>query len=113
MRPFLLSLLLLTACSSAAAAWPNDDRFLRSVDAGEVISGGIVTALVQGPDGLIWIGTQQGLVRYDGYTFERFRFDPDKPDSLAGNYVRSLAFAKDGRLWIGTLGNGVSIYDAA
>lgn len=58
MRLFLLSLLLLTAWTSAAAAWPNDDRFPCSIASGEAISGGIVTAPVQGPDSLIWIGTQ-------------------------------------------------------
>lgn len=84
-----------------------------AVEAREVISGGIVSALVQGPDSLISISAQQGLVRYDGYTSELFRFDPDKPDSMAGNSVRSLAFATEVRLGTGTLGNGVSICDAA
>lgn len=113
MLKFLFSLLLAIYCASLGAAWPNDDRLFVSVPDGGVISGGIVTALVQGSDGLIWIGTQGGLIRYDGYSFELYRADIDDPESLAGDYVRSLAFAEDGRLWIGTLGNGVSVFDPA
>lgn len=109
----LYSLLLAMVCTSALASWPNDDRLFVRVPDGGVISGGIVTALVQGKDGLIWIGTQNGLIRYDGYTFDLQRADPDDVNSLAGDYVRSLAFAADGRLWIGTLGNGVSVFNPA
>lgn len=113
MYKLLYSLFLAMACSTLFAAWPNDDRLFVSVADGGRISGGIVTALVQGRDGLIWIGTQHGLIRYDGYSFDLYRADIDDPNSLAGDYVRSLAFAADGKLWIGTLGNGVSVYDPA
>jgi diguanylate cyclase (GGDEF)-like protein len=112
-RKFMLSLLLWICCASAHAAWPNDDRLFVSVSDGGEISGGIVTALAQGKDGLIWIGTQAGLIRYDGYSFALYRPDIQKPNSLAGDYVRSLAFAGDGKLWIGTIGDGISIYDSA
>jgi diguanylate cyclase (GGDEF)-like protein len=111
MHKFMLSLLLLICCAPALATWPNDDRLFVSVSDGGTISGGIVTAFAQGEDGLIWIGTQAGLIRYDGYSFVRYRHDIQKQNSLAGGYVRSLAFASDGKLWIGTLDNGLSIYD--
>ncbi len=72
-----------------------------------------VTALAQDARGLIWIGTQQCLVRYDGYRFRKFSHKASDPFSLAGNYVNSLALAKDGRLWVGTLGDGISVFDPA
>jgi diguanylate cyclase (GGDEF)-like protein len=112
-RKLMLSLLVWICCSSAHAAWPNDDRLFVTVSDGGTISGGIVTALVQDENGLIWIGTQAGLIRYDGYSFVLYRPDVQKPNSIAGDYVRSLAFAGDGKLWIGTIGSGISIYDPA
>ncbi|MGE4070999.1 MAG: two-component regulator propeller domain-containing protein [Lysobacterales bacterium] len=88
----------------------DDDRVFVHVDDG-TRSIGIVTALAQDARGLLWIGTQDGLVRYDGYQFAFYAQDINDPSSLGGKYVRSLAIASDGRLWIGTLNSGVSIYD--
>ena len=73
----------------------------------------LITALAQDHDGFLWIGTQAGLVRYDGYAFRTFTADPNDAASLSGAYVRSLMVAKDGRIWIGTFASGVSIYDPA
>ncbi|MFC0348866.1 sensor histidine kinase [Undibacterium danionis] len=71
----------------------------------------IVTALAQDASGLIWIGTQGGLVRYDGYRFEKFVHNPRNPDSISGDYIKSLWAAPDGKVWIGGLSSGISIFD--
>ncbi len=73
----------------------------------------LCTALAQDRDGFLWIGTQGGLVRYDGYQFRAFKPDPHNPKTLAGSYVRTLFPAADGRLWIGTFSSGLSAYDPA
>ncbi len=72
-----------------------------------------ITAMAQDTRGLIWIGTQQGLFRYDGYRFHQFAHKASSPFSLAGNYVHSLYSARDGRLWVGTLSDGISVFDPA
>jgi len=82
-----------------------------SIDDQNTIDGGIVTALVQDKKGFIWIGTQDGLVRYDGYNFIQYKHDQQNPNSLTGDYVRSIALTNDGKVIVGTLGNGISIYD--
>ena len=63
----------------------------------------LVSALAQDADGFLWIGTQGGLVRYDGYAFRTYRPDPRDPATIGGAYVRTLRVASDGRIWIGTL----------
>lgn len=73
----------------------------------------LVSALAQDRDGFLWIGTQGGLVRYDGYQFRVHKFDPEDLRSLGGSYVRTLLAGSDGRLWIGTFANGLSAYDPA
>jgi ligand-binding sensor domain-containing protein len=60
-----------------------------------------VTALAQTPDGYLWIGTYNGLVRFDGNRF--VTFDPDNTPALAHARVRQLAVDTLGTLWINTL----------
>jgi signal transduction histidine kinase/ligand-binding sensor domain-containing protein len=75
------------------------------------VPGGIITALAQDKRGWLWIGTQRGLVRFDGYRFRLFVHDSSDPASLAGDNITALWAAPDGRLWIGTYSDGLSILD--
>ncbi len=59
-----------------------------------------VQALAQTKDGFVWLGTEVGLVRFDGNSFQVF--DKDTSPALPGNDVRCLLAAMDGALWIGT-----------
>ncbi|MGA2649654.1 MAG: two-component regulator propeller domain-containing protein [Terracidiphilus sp.] len=59
-----------------------------------------VQALVQTQDGFVWLGTEVGLVRFDGNAFQVF--DKSSQPALPGNDVRCLLSSKDGSLWIGT-----------
>ncbi|MDK2594603.1 two-component regulator propeller domain-containing protein [Pseudoalteromonas obscura] len=77
----------------------------------EKIPKGVVTAMVQDQQGFIWIGTQFGLVRYDGYRFKRFEHTPDNPYSLPGNFIRALWVGAKGRIWIGTFSDGMTVFD--
>ena len=70
-----------------------------------------VRALAQDRRGFVWIGTQNGLIRYDGYRFRRYVHDPHDAGTLVGDDVSRLFSAADGRLWIGTEGTGVSVFD--
>ncbi len=71
------------------------------------------TALAQDGRGFLWIGTQDGLVRYDGYSFKVFRSRAGDKSSLSGSYVRSLLVSRDGRIWVGTISGGLSVFDPA
>jgi diguanylate cyclase (GGDEF)-like protein len=71
----------------------------------------LVTALAQDRQGFLWIGTQGGLVRYDGYTYRVFTPESGNRRSLGSSYVRALLAASDGRVWIGTFSGGLSVYD--
>ena len=59
-----------------------------------------VQAMAQTKDGFIWLGTEVGLVRFDGNSFQVF--DLNSSPALPGNDVRCLLETKDGALWIGT-----------
>ncbi|HEX5226731.1 MAG TPA: two-component regulator propeller domain-containing protein [Bryobacteraceae bacterium] len=65
-----------------------------------------VRAIAQTPDGFLWLGTDEGLARFDGYEF--LAFGKDHGD-LPSNSVNVLAAGADGALWIGT-SNGLTRY---
>ncbi|GAB3959379.1 sensor histidine kinase [Spirosoma harenae] len=60
-----------------------------------------VTSILQDHLGLMWLGTQNGLVRYDGTTMTTFRYDPRQPFSLKGRQVRALHENRNGDIWVG------------
>ncbi len=60
--------------------------------------------------GFIWVGTQDGLNRYDGYGFTSYRNHPLDSTTLANNYINTIREDKQGNLWIGTW-SGLSYFD--
>jgi len=69
--------------------------------------------IVTDRQGFVWIGTVNGLARYDGYTCRVYRNNPDDPSSISSNGIMSLLIDSRGLLWVGTFDTGFSIYDAA
>ena len=59
-------------------------------------------AICEDRSGFIWIGTENGLNRFDGYSFYQFTHQDNDSLSLVSNYVRSLTVDNDGTLWVGT-----------
>ncbi len=85
-------------------------RFKRlSVEQG--LSQSTVEAIVQDRSGLIWIGTEDGLNRFDGYEFTVFRNDLDDPNSISDNNIWCLHVDRKGNLWIGTYTSGLNRFD--
>jgi signal transduction histidine kinase/ligand-binding sensor domain-containing protein/DNA-binding response OmpR family regulator len=76
------------------------------------LSSSDITSIAQTPDGYLWIGTSDGLNRFDGYEFTVFRNDPQNHNSIADNNITTLHVDKTGTLWIGTRTSGLSRYDS-
>ena len=68
-----------------------------------------VQAVLQTRDGYIWLGTEEGLVRFDGQRFEVF--NRDNTPELPGKDVKALFEAPDGSLWIGMVGGLARLKD--
>ena len=70
-----------------------------------------ITAILQDRHGFMWIGTNEGLNRFDGYQFLAFKHEPGNPNSLSSNQVTDLLEDRQGNIWVATSGGGVSRYD--
>jgi signal transduction histidine kinase/ligand-binding sensor domain-containing protein/DNA-binding response OmpR family regulator len=71
-----------------------------------------IQCLIQDRKGFIWIGTLEGLHRYDGKNFKVFKHSPKDSNSLGTGCVCVLCVDKSGVLWIGTGGGGLNRYNA-
>ena len=74
------------------------------------LSNNWITCIVQDKTGYIWIGTQDGLNRYDGMHFKIYKHKPKNNNSLPNNIITGIAFDKTGLVWVGT-NNGLCSID--
>ncbi len=77
------------------------------------LSQSTVLAILQDQFGFLWIGTEDGLNRYNGYTFKIFRPDLNNPDAISDRWITSLFEDSQGYIWIGTRQGGLNRYDPA
>jgi signal transduction histidine kinase/ligand-binding sensor domain-containing protein/CheY-like chemotaxis protein/HPt (histidine-containing phosphotransfer) domain-containing protein len=71
----------------------------------------IVTDIKQDKEGFLWVGTQGGLSRWDGYRFRNYTFSPNDHHSLPDNYVVTVHTDPRGRLWVGLGSTGLARYE--
>lgn len=83
----------------------------RSITLDDGLSQSTARCMLQDRKGFIWIGTADGLNRYDGYTFTVFKAEPGSPAGLGYSVIRSLHEDRQGLLWIGTEGGGLYSFD--
>lgn len=91
-----------TADAGTDTRWPAETVTFRRISSADGLPHNTVHAVLQDHQGFLWIGTADGLARYDGYEFEVYRSVPGDTSSLTHNTVRSLYEDDGGILWIGT-----------
>ena len=77
----------------------------------EGLSAVTVNTIFQDSQDFIWIGTQDGLNRYDGYHFKTFKNEPSNPKSISSNDVKCILEDKQGYIYFGSNGGGLSVYN--
>lgn len=77
------------------------------------LSNNTVYAITEDQDGFLWVGTRDGLNRYDGYEFQIFKADPTDSLSLTSNNIQSLFKHPSGDLWVGLRMGGLCILERA
>ena len=104
----VLAVALLIACGSAAGLDPTKAISQYTHESWHTVDGlpqDNVVSVAQTPDGYLWLGTEEGLARFDGVRFTVF--DKSNTPELKSSLVSALLVDQMGSLWIGTGGGGV------
>ncbi len=99
------------ACGTVHALDPNRDILQYCLDlwgSEQGLPQNTVTSILQTRDGYLWLGTQEGLVRFDGVQFTVY--DRGNTAAFENNHVQALCESRDGSLWIGIFGGGLLHY---
>ena len=116
LRALIVSCFLLFICLPDFLFAHNEPQItgqlsFESVGTNEGLSSNMIQAILKDSQGFIWVGTGDGLNRYDGKNFRIFRHHPDNPLSLSQDNILTLLEDHTGDLWIGTRGGGLNRYN--
>lgn len=104
-------LLLCVGCLGAVAAeMPGTNIRFGHISLEDGLAQSSVYTVLQDDTGYIWLGTEDGLQQYDGYSFRTYRHSATDSNSLSNSYITRLMQGKQGDLWIGTYA-GLNRYD--
>jgi len=89
---------------------PSSISFER-IDGSDGLSSNSIRRIYQDRTGYLWIGTQDGLNKYNGYDYQVFRHDPETPGSLRDNFIETIYEDRNGVIWIGTQSGWLEKFD--
>lgn len=105
------ALLLLTPTRSAYLQSQTNLTVFQSVNSEQGLSQATVRCIFQDNKGFMWFGTQDGLNKYDGYSFTVYRHDQEETRSLSNNSIAAIYEDRTGTLWVGTTGGGLNRFN--
>jgi ligand-binding sensor domain-containing protein/signal transduction histidine kinase len=98
------------ALNSEAQKIEKKIRF-RRIESKAKLSNGTVTSILQDRQGFLWVGTDDGLNRFDGYDFKIYRNIPGDSSSLLKNKIQTILEDSHGALWASTINSGLHRYN--
>ncbi|ADB42393.1 histidine kinase [Spirosoma linguale DSM 74] len=100
--------------SPACLAQREPDQFqFQHITVDEGLSHSDAMCVTQDKGGFIWIGTNKGINRYDGYSLKKYELPINDQDGISSNRIRALEIDRQGMLWVGVERSGVFWYDPA
>jgi diguanylate cyclase (GGDEF)-like protein len=113
---FSLFFALQYATASGAKGTPlyqanNLSIYFNQLSSAQGLSHSSVRTIEQDQQGFIWIGTQDGLNRYDGLSVRQYNYTANDPLSLANNWISAIHSDADGRLWVASK-DGINLYQS-
>ncbi len=105
--------ILVLVCISLVAKGNDDTKIFNANEIFTIedgLSNSRVTCLLQDSKGYLWIGTYDGLNRYDGYNFKIYRHQPFDSLSISNNHITSITEDDKGNIWVSTA-YGLNFYN--
>lgn len=111
MKKVLILLICLIFYPILCCAQVADDHYyFKNLSVQNGLSQNTVNAILQDKQGFMWFGTKDGLNRYDGLSFRKFKHDDRSQRSIGNNFITALYEDAKGNIWVGT-DVGLYIYD--
>ena len=92
----LIFIIVLVGWAGPGGALGADTVPHRHYGAADGLPSETITALAQGPNGVLWVGTESGLAVYDGHEMQRVRL----PDSIGTTYISAMEVMPSGAVWV-------------
>jgi len=108
---FLILILILAINTLTKAIVPHNELSFEIFTQENGLPNNLIQYIYQDSKGWMWIGTSQGLSRFDGYTFVNFLTNPGDSASIKGNLVRVIKEDSKGNLLVGTENGGLNVFD--
>lgn len=109
MKEWLLLWFWSALCTFSIAQQPN--FYFNRITTENGLSHNKVNCIISDKRGFIWLGTDDGLNRYDGHKFTIFRNDPQNSASISGNIITDILEDEQENLWIATADGGLTRYN--
>jgi len=93
-----------------ASGFDSEAKF-EQISTNENLSQSVVSKIIQDKKGFLWVGTQNGLNRYDGYEFKIYTHSSINSKSISGNNISALFEDSSGNLWLSASRNGLDLFD--
>jgi len=109
-----LAIIALVATGAAHAAAPVPDArpiYFEHLTMRDGLSQSTVMSVLQDSQGYLWLATESGLDRYDGYSIRAYRRERGNEKGLASDFIWTIAEDAHGDLWLATVGGGVARWD--
>jgi ligand-binding sensor domain-containing protein/two-component sensor histidine kinase len=104
-------LILLTCYAAIITVAQQPVLYFKKINNSNGLSNNKVNCILQDKRGFTWIGTDDGLNRYDGNNFLIFRNKPGSPVGISGNIITGLLEDENQTIWIATSDGGLNRYD--
>ena len=72
-----------------------------------------INSLIVDSIGYVWMGTIEGITRFNGADFDIFRSIPSQPNTLEGNFIEKISSCPNGNIWVHVQDRGLNLFDAA
>ena len=107
---FLSSIVLLLYLLGPASVVAQNHLNFKHLTINEGLSQNTVFCIMQDKTGFIWVGTEDGLNKYDGYEFSIYKHENNNPKSLSHSQINVLLEDPKGNFWVGT-SDGLNLFD--
>ena len=102
----ILTMICILSCMNISTSYANivENFNFKNITIEDGLSQSTVKTIYQDSKGYIWIGTNDGLDRYNGYEFKHYKHDKYDKNSIANNYIVDIIEDKNGYIWVSTIG---------